>query len=219
MLATLLCVGIMSFTSLVNTAFADGSTDASEKGAPAYGWFEAVPIGLFGEEDVSPGTSGSHQFSVRNTSDYALEYELVFYGEEGAIPLKYRIINDGEYLLGDEHHWEDSTTIDKAKRSAGTIPMGGKLDLTVEWQWLYDSGDDERDTALGIASAEEIFYVALVGQGRDSNNAPVIVKSDFVEPIKGTLTPIAILLVGTGTEIVLHIHRKKREESRNDEKC
>ncbi len=207
-IAALLIAAVVFAVPCGTTAFAEESNgaDSSEQ---VYGWFESVPIDIF-DDNVSPGTQGEHTFSVRNTSNYALNYRLVFYGTDGAIPLKYRIRNEDEYLIGNADTWEDSTTIENAKSSAGTVPYGGKLDLVIEWEWPFESGNDEQDTAVGINIPDEMFYIAVIGTGRDASSAPVIVKTDFVEPAGPYSFPIIVVALGVIVNIGLIYYRKQR---------
>ena len=201
-------VAAFVFITPCTSLAAEADNDDTATAERVYGWFESVPVDIF-EGNVSPGTQGTHTFSVRNTSNYALNYQLVFYGADGAIPLKYRIKNADQYLIGDEDMWENTTVAEEAKASAGTVPYGGKLDLVIEWWWPFESGEDEKDTAVGICVPEEMFYVAVIGTGRDANSAPVIVKTDFVEPAGPYSFPITIILLGTVLKVLI-IHRRKR---------
>lgn len=193
-----------------------GTTASAEEISPnSYseengGWFETVPINIFGE-NVAPGTSGEHEFSVRNTSDYELKYELVFYGDNAEIPLRYRIRNGEEYLLGDENTWLDATTIENAKRSYGAVEVKGKLDLVIEWEWPYESGNDELDTAVGINGLDVTYYISLFGTGRDANRAPQVVRSDYVEVIPPRGIPFLIILLGVSAKFVYNKKQKKGE--------
>lgn len=190
----------------------------AEKGETvgAVGWFEVVPIDLF-EEQVAPGTRGKHGFSVRNTSSSDMSYELVFYGTDGIVPLLYKLRVNGEYITGDgEEDWMVATTAKESKRYPGVIPSGGKFDLVVEWEWPYESGNDQLDTQVGIAAPEEIFYVAVLGVDRNSDSAPVIVRTDSVQFLAPTyILPVFIFagVLGITGYVV-----KKKERTNDNEK-
>lgn len=102
---------------------------------------------------------------------------------------------EDEYVLGSEQEWLRVTALEGARRSQGSIPSGGKLDLTIEWRWPFESGGDELDTQIGASASQEKLYVTVFGLDRDVNSAPVVVKSDSVELIKPSLSAVAILLV------------------------
>lgn len=159
------------------------------------GWFESIPVDIFGDEKIAPGTEGEHDVSVKNTSNYEMKYELSVYTSEGYIPLEYRVKVEDEYVLGSEQEWLRVTALEGARRSQGSIPSGGKLDLTIEWRWPFESGGDELDTQIGASASQEKLYVTVFGLDRDVNSAPVVVKSDSVELIKPSLSAVAILLV------------------------
>ena len=159
------------------------------------GWFELIPVDIFGDEKIAPGTEGEHDVSVKNTSNYEMKYELSVYTSEGYIPLEYRVKVKDEYVLGSEQEWLRVTALEGARRSQGSIPSGGKLDLTIEWRWPFESGGDELDTQIGASASQEKLYVTVFGLDRDVNSAPVVVKSDSVELIKPSLSAVAIFLV------------------------
>ena len=159
------------------------------------GWFESIPVDIFGDEKIAPGTEGEHDVSVKNTSNYEMKYELSVYTSEGYIPLEYRVKVKDEYVLGSEQEWLRVTALEGARRSQGSIPSGGKLDLTIEWRWPFESGGDELDTQIGASASQEKLYVTVFGLDRDVNSAPVVVKSDSVELIKPSLSAVAIFLV------------------------
>lgn len=190
-------------------AFAEETEENPSIAEKVYGWFESTPIDIF-DGIVAPGMQGEHTFSIQNTSNYALDYRLVFYGSEGAIPFKYRIKNADQYLIGNADIWENITVAEHAKSSSGTIPYGGRLDLTIEWWWPYESGNDSKDTAIGIEAPDEMFYVAVIGTERDVNSSPIIVKTDFVEPAGPYSFPVIILFFGVATKFAIIHHHKKR---------
>ena len=159
------------------------------------GWFESIPVDIFNDEKIAPGTEGEHDVSVKNTSNYEMKYELSVYTSEGYIPLEYRVKVEDEYVLGSEQEWLRVTALEGARRSQGSIPSGGKLDLTIEWRWPFESGSDELDTEIGASASQEKLYVTVFGLDRDVNSAPVVVKSDSVELIKPSLSAVAILLM------------------------
>lgn len=205
-IAAMMITAAMFLTPCV--AFAEELEENPPTAEKVYGWFESVPIDIF-DGSVFPGTQGQHTFSIRNTSNYALDYRLVFYGADGAIPLKYRIKNEDQYLIGNAEIWEETTIAEFAKSSAGTVPYGGKLDLVIEWWWPFDSGNDEKDTAIGINIPNEMFYIAIIGTGRDASSAPIIVKTDFVEPAGPYSFPIIIIIFGAVIKIGLIYHQKR----------
>lgn len=209
---TICAAAVFVFSLMPVYAVGEDEPDSGKENA--VGWFETVPIDLFGER-VAPGSQGEHQFSIRNTSDFALDYELVFYGADGAIPMRYRIRSGNEYVIGSRDDWEVATVLENATKTSGTIPYGGKLDLTIEWWWPFETGNDELDTEVGISAPDEMFYIAMLGTGRDSNSAPVIIRSDFVEIIKPQLYPLVAVAFGTAAKIAFSYYYKlvtKRKE-------
>lgn len=193
------------------TAFTTAYAVEDETPNRTVGWFETVPISIF-EGTVSPGTSGEHDFSIRNTSNYALNYELSFYGTEGAVPILYKLRSGDVYLVGSAETWVPATTQENAHVCKGTVPLNGKLDLTIEWCWPFDSENDSLDTEVGIAAPNEVFYISMNGTGRDANKAPIIVRSDFVEPVGPYLYPFFILVFGAILKISLTKYKEFYKE-------
>ena len=206
LLLAVLCVTLAT----VNTAFAD--TIKAEGNPHEYGdWFETVPIDIFGGK-IEPGTSGEHKFSVKNTSSYTLNYELAFYGDNVAIPLQYRIKSGDEYIIGDENTWVKAATLEDSVRDYGAIPVGGNLDLVIECRWLFESGNDELDTLVGIGAPTTTYYISIFGIERDANRAPQILRSNEADLIPPKLLPIAVLLL---CFIIKFIYDKKSGKRRH----
>ena len=212
-----LCVILIAFTLVI--ALIPLSNERSSTGSEANGWFESVPVDIF-EEDLAPGRQGTHDVTVKNTSNYQMDYELAFYSSEGYIPLKYRILDDGEYVIGDENHWVNVSTLENSVKSRGSILVGGTLNLTVEWYWPFESGNDALDTQIGSSAAEEKYFVTVFGLDRDSNAAPVVMKSDSVELIGPGITALTIFaacILGKGYYSSYHKNeRNKKVEMRHE---
>ena len=210
--ACVLMAILLAVTVSMNAMKALAAESIKVEGNPQeYGdWFETVPIDIF-EEKVEPGTSGDHKFTVKNTSSYVLNYELAFYGDNATIPLQYRIKSGDQYIIGDEDTWVNATTLDDAVRDYGAISVGGSLDLVIEWCWPFESGNDERDTLVGIGAPETSYYISVFGIERDANRAPQILRSNYVEVIPPRLLPITVMLLCFTGKFIYNAKTRRKE--------
>ena len=117
-----------------------------------------------GTKVIAPGTSNDYHFSLKNTGnvslDYTLDLEGIFELSDRKLPFEVRLKKDNELVVGADDVWssvyELNDTVEK-----GTLPVGKYVGYTLEWQWPYESGEDDvlflndiNDTAIGDASAE-----------------------------------------------------------------
>lgn len=101
---------------------------------------------------IAPGTSGSFDLTVENSSEVAAKYAISLEITEGAsLPIKYAVKTDGTQPA--ESEWKD--TIDSVSETE--IAVGKTGDAKVYWKWTFD-GDD---TAIGIAARESATKVTV----------------------------------------------------------
>lgn len=101
---------------------------------------------------IAPGTSGSFDLTVENSSEVAAKYAISLEITEGtSLPIKYAVKTDGTQPA--ESDWKD--TIDSVSETE--IAVNGKGDAKVYWKWAFD-GDD---TATGIAARESATKVTV----------------------------------------------------------
>lgn len=99
---------------------------------------------------IAPGTGGSFQLKVKNTSQVAANYALDFTVDEDGVPLWFKVDN-GE--------WTDDLA-DVAASNDTTLAIGSEAKtITVYWQWKFEGGTgaaqtDETDTTLGTADTK-----------------------------------------------------------------
>ena len=113
-----------------------------------------------GDKVIYPGYESVYKVRIRNTTDMSLYYSLkITETNDYSIPIKYRLLLDGEYVIGDKNTW---VTIDELATSPVRIKSGKKADYAIEWYWDPDV-DDEYDTQLGMeAVAEYILNVEVI---------------------------------------------------------
>lgn len=97
---------------------------------------------------IAPGTAGSFELALKNTSEVTADYEITLsHSNSSNIPLEYSV---------DGSSWSSDIASLKIEGANMTISTGEKTE-TVYWRWQYGDvaslKDDTTDTALGIAAA------------------------------------------------------------------
>lgn len=133
-----------------------------EKDGPV--WTQQTAINLFADilgtgRKLMPGSRGSYEFQVGNYNSYDVTYTMQISAPQGQLllPLRYRLKSGGEYLCGDSKNWLDAGQLSAA---AVTLPAGEEKEYLLEWQWLFEGGDDSLDTAIG--SGQNLEYEVIV---------------------------------------------------------
>ena len=91
---------------------------------------------------MAPGTKGQFVLEFENVSEVNGKIEIAFDVENAAgIPLEYSLNNA---------HWGTDLEALVFEEAVG---MNDTSTCTVYWRWAFESGDDEKDTDLGIAEA------------------------------------------------------------------
>jgi len=104
---------------------------------------------------IAPGTSGSFEFVLQNTSDVTAQYSISFEEEdENDIPIQYS-------LNGND--WYSEISGINIKKSDDTILAigSGEKSVTIMWKWSFD-GDNDKDTQLGTLEDATIKIKATV---------------------------------------------------------
>lgn len=122
-------------------------------------WSQLSTIDIFNDIDkLYPGASGSYIFRIVNTNSFDVEFTFHVTEKEhpaGAIPLLYKLKKGGEYIVGSagNNGWVTSDYLKDVK-----VPLGAGCDISyeIEWKWMYESGNDAYDTAIG--SAEDLIH-------------------------------------------------------------
>ncbi len=122
---------------------------ASELTFDTYSW---------GNEVIAPGQHSEYHIIVSNITEPDLDYiiRLEHIGPED-IPLRVKLKQGDQYLLGTEDTWVD---IGSAIDARGTFSETSAQELILIWEWCYysDVRQDQRDTLHGKAGSE---YVGL----------------------------------------------------------
>ncbi len=120
-----------------------------------------------GDKVIAPGTTGTYRFTVENTNQLPMYYELTFESwQEGFrfnLPMQARVYNEeNEYLLGSPAAWPDITELNNAADQR-TLEAGESMTYTLEWRWPFEQASgDWLDTAFGDQAA---FYDMINADG------------------------------------------------------
>lgn len=118
------------------------------------------------ETIIAPGTKGSFELAIDNTSEVTAKYAIDFsvLSNSKNIPIQYSI-NNTDWSM-------DINNIDIAASDATQIDMvDGKATVKVYWKWAFESDlvsaafqSDDKDTALGIAADDDTSAPAITIQ-------------------------------------------------------
>ena len=119
-------------------------------------WEEQGTVAVF-DELIHPGSTGKYDFILTTESTGKLKYS--FYIKEkydGDVEftsfMRYNLKMNNIYLL------KDVTADELICSEFEFLPYSQQL-LTLEWEWPYDSGNDERDTTFGRDAGK--YYLTL----------------------------------------------------------
>ena len=183
--------------------------------------------GKDGDEVIAPGTGNDYTFWLKNTSngtaDYEMSVEAYVTSGEAEIPVKARMKKDGgDYLLGSEGQWDEVLALNGVSDKA-TLGANRYARYTLEWQWPFESGDDELDTALGNQTEGKDIALTVVIKTVTSANADSDLSEDISQPGKLGVLPktgdgarimlYLLLLVGAGLLIVVMLAKRRREKA------
>ncbi len=168
-----------------------------------------------GDKVIAPGTDNEYTFWLKNTGNIPVVYtvwmEAVFSNEESPIPVEVKV-NDygGRYYIGTESLWEDVMRLNDFKQS-GELSVNNYASYTLNWQWLFESGNDAYDTYLGNLAGEEDLTLTIKINTVASADADAMGGM----PTTGDETPVTLLWVVLGLSLgllvlVLILGRKKK---------
>lgn len=132
-------------------------------GADGADWSETENLPIFENErpdgKIAPGTSGEYRFSVENANDDDVVFSFEFAEEcEYDIGIVYGLQRDGSEISGEERK-----PIEELGIGDLTINAGSSTTFVLSWNWPY-VGDDETDTAAGIAAADYTIHISVTAE-------------------------------------------------------
>ena len=122
------------------------------------------------EAIIAPGTENSYKFYLKNTGNVALDYSILLdpkfkidYKDASleGMPFEVRVSNQhGEFLIGTETEWVNMDDVEPVV-DQGIVGKNSYYSYLLEWRWVFESGDDKRDTMLGNLSVEKPVAMTL----------------------------------------------------------
>jgi len=106
-----------------------------------------------GDKLIAPGTSNEYVFTLENTGDVPLDYDMTMEswitGTDLKLPVKARVHDHTDrYIVGSSSEMVDTdelnTVREHSKLSAGRFAV-----YTLDWEWPYEWDNDTYDTMLG----------------------------------------------------------------------
>lgn len=142
------------------------SVTVQEKGGPV--WTQNTVISLFAnrtgagaEKKLMPGSAGYYEFLVSNPNTFGITYRMSISAPAGQLllPLRYRLKSGNVYLCGDKDTW---LTAGQLSAAAVKLNPGDDKEYRLEWQWLFDGGDDAYDTQIGTGDNLEYRVIVTI---------------------------------------------------------
>ena len=121
-------------------------------------WNERTKIAVF-DPTIQPGSSGEYEFYVVNESDITLTYTFTIQEMFNNInvynfPMQYRVLLDEEEVT----NWTSGVQL---KVTDLVVEPNKRHDFTLEWRWLFESGNDQIDTYFGQDGGQYSIYLNL----------------------------------------------------------
>ena len=196
---------------------------------------------------IAPGTSNTYSFTLENTGDVLLDYDMTMEayvtGTDLELPVKARVWDyTNRYLLGGsdtkESVLELNNVEDHSKLSAGRFAV-----YNLEWEWPYEWGNDEYDTLLGNLAVDDDLALTIkintiataddtgISPDNSSNNPGTPSQSSDTDkgyglegnvpsPKTGVLlgaVPTVLLTAALGAMLLARPRRKENEDDEKNE--
>lgn len=149
-----------------------------------------------GDKVISPGTENSYTFKLKNTGnvalDYTVEVDAYFTPADIEIPINGRLNRyDGKWVVGDKDEYVKVPVLDAAEDKA-TLGAGKYTYYTLDWRWLFESGNDELDTQLGnLAVNQDLIFTIVIKTAATQSTDPYD-DSGITPPQTGDNTKLAL---------------------------
>ncbi len=172
---------------------------------------------------IAPGTTNNYTFKLKNTGDVAMDYTMVvemWFEPQGiVIPVEVRINRyDRTWILGDRDSYVSAGQAGLVE-DTGVLSAGNYTYYTLEWQWPFESGNDELDTLLGnMATEEDITFSITINVRAEETTDPEeeggIQPGQTGDDWNNTLW-ITLAICSFAVLILPVFYRKRDEESEN----
>ena len=161
-------------------------------------------IGGDSDEVIAPGTDNKFKFKIQNDADFNIDYlvtaEAFYSDSEKPIPINVRFSDEkGIYFLGTETGMLPVMELNKLNFKR-TLSSRSYLNYFLEWEWPFESGNDEYDTFLGNEAVDEDVTLTIVLSVLASQNTnPNINEGNKFEDISRPITGETFNIIVWGT--------------------
>ena len=177
-----------------------------------------VVLGSNSNKVLAPGTSNTYTFTLKNTSLYEIEYsvkfEATFLNELLTIPIKVKLKEGDEYILGSDEAYQDVTglnQIDQTKK----LQAEKEISYTLQWMWEFE-GNDEIDTVLGnLAEGNAGLTIGIKTQSRQISEEEK--KNDSSTLIIIIIVVAAVIAIALAVLIPILVKKKKKVKENEQE--
>lgn len=119
-------------------------------------WTQGADIDLFARrtdgsrdgDEIRPGSKGYYPFTLKNGNSFAIDFDMSVREGSLHIPMRFRVVDADsgkEVLSGWWNTMKNAVSASEAVR----LPAGETVNYNLEWEWLYEGGDDAADTLAG----------------------------------------------------------------------
>lgn len=164
-----------------------------------------------GEKIIAPNSSGSYSFTLKNTANFSIDYEINMLDQNiYKLPMEFRLKKGGSYI-GGLSKWMDIKELEKI---TGHLDINARQELTLDWRWNGNL-NDANDTAVGLAAAqnEEVKYILNFRVTAVQAGAPDV--PDTGISAKNTVFWITVLILAWAALAFLLIFLLKKRREKN----
>ena len=121
--------------------------------------------GANSDKVIAPGTSNDYHFVLKNEEQDKVRYrvwmEATVEPEDLDLPVLVRVEGpNGRWVLGGEDQWLEPLALNQID-DHDVLNAGEAYNYTLSWQWPYEQGDDQKDTALGNRAVDEDLRLSI----------------------------------------------------------
>lgn len=209
LLALILAFPVSAYAETALVLNFDGKTlqwsegvSVDENGTANIDLFETSYINTNSENGgnvIAPGTDGSTEVTIANSSSKELTYKAVLYTTDYVDAAEVSFSSDtgisfadGASLLPEDVR-ENAVIIGAY---TGIVTGYSESSLVIDWSWVYETGNDETDTALGDIGADELnVHLYIYGEAPDDVYP--------VQPQTGDDSPFGVMLGACAAALIL----------------